>query len=100
VKTEDVFETQLRPVDRTAPTGKINRSALDTPAEPTNQPIATLGVLPSSNAVFGTDTFRNAKHAGFIEVYNSISTQEPQTRDLYLFNSQTGGTLTRVSNNL
>jgi len=65
-----------------------------------NQPIATLGVLPSSNAVFGTDTFRNVQHAGFIEVYNSISTQEPQTRDLYLFNSQTGGTLTRVSNNL
>jgi hypothetical protein len=65
-----------------------------------NQPIATLGVLASSNAVFGTDTFRNVQHAGFIEVYNSISTQEPQTRDLYLFNSQAGGTLTRASNNL
>lgn len=65
-----------------------------------NQTIATLGVIPSSAAMFGTDTFRNATHTGFIELYNAISTQEPPTRDLYLLNSQTGGTLTRITNNL
>lgn len=65
-----------------------------------NQTVATLGTLPASNAMFGTDTFRNAQHVGFIELYNAISTQEPQTRDLYLFNSQTSNTLLRVTNNL
>jgi hypothetical protein len=71
--------------------------AIDTTS---NQTIATIGVLPNSAAVFGTDTFRNSQHTGFIEVYNAISTQEPQTRDIYLLNSQTANSLTRVSNNL
>jgi hypothetical protein len=65
-----------------------------------NQTIATLGVFPNSAGTFATDTFRNAQHTGFIEVYNAISTQEPQTRDLYLLNSQTANTLARVTNNL
>jgi hypothetical protein len=65
-----------------------------------NQTIATLGVLPNSAAMFGTDTFRNSQDTGFIELYNAISTQAPQTRDLYLLNSQTANSLTRVSNNL
>lgn len=65
-----------------------------------NQTIATLGTFPTSTATFATDTFRNSQHNGFIEATNAISTQGPPTRDLYLLNSQTAGTLTRVSSNL
>jgi hypothetical protein len=65
-----------------------------------NQTIATLGTFPNSTAVFGTDTFRNSLHTGFFEAYTPVSTQAPPTRDLYLFNSQTTGTLTRVTGNL
>ena len=72
-------------------------TAIDTTS---NQSIATLGTFPSSEATFATDTFRNSLHTGFIEVYTAISTQGPPTRDLYLLNSQSASTLTRVTNNL
>ncbi len=65
-----------------------------------NQTIATLGTFPSSTATFGTDTFRNSQRTGFFEAYTPASTEEPQTRDLYLINSQSAGTLTRVTSNL
>jgi hypothetical protein len=65
-----------------------------------NHTIATLGTFPSSTATFASDTFRNSQHTGFIEATNAISTQGPPTRDLYLLNSQTAGTLARVTNNL
>jgi len=66
----------------------------------TNQPGATIGTFPTSTATFLTDTFRGNGDTGFIEATTSISTQAPPTRDLYILNSQTAGTLTRVTNNL
>jgi len=66
----------------------------------TNQPGATIGTFPASTATFLTDTFRGNGDTGFIEATTSISTQAPPTRDLYILNSQTTGTLTRVTNNL
>jgi hypothetical protein len=66
----------------------------------TNQPGATIGTFPTSTATFLTDTFRGNGDTGFIEATTSISTQAPSTRDLYILNSQTAGTLTRITNNL
>jgi hypothetical protein len=66
----------------------------------TNQPGVTVGQFPSSTGVFVSDTFRGNGDTGFIEVTNSISTQEPSTRDLYILNSNTAGSLTRITNNL
>jgi len=50
--------------------------------------------------MFLTDTFRGNGDSGFIEATNSISTQEPVTRDLYILNSNTANSLTRVTSNL
>ena len=66
----------------------------------TNQPVATLGAVPTGTAMFLTGTFRDSGHSGFIEAYNSLSTNDPATRDLYLLNSQYANTLTRVTDNL
>jgi hypothetical protein len=71
--------------------------AIDTTS---NQTIATIGTFPVSTATFVSGTFRSSAHTGFFEATTSISTQGPPTRDLYLLNSQTAGTLTRVSGNL
>jgi hypothetical protein len=65
-----------------------------------NQPGATIGTFPTSTDMFLTDTFRGNGDTGFIEATNSISTQEPPTRDLYILNSNTGGSLVRVTSNL
>jgi hypothetical protein len=65
-----------------------------------NVPGATIGTFPTSSAMYLTDTFRGNGDTGFVEATNSISTQEPQTRDLYILNSNTAGTLTRVTDNL
>lgn len=66
----------------------------------TNQPGAILGTFPTSKATFVSGTFRGNGDTGFIEATTSISTQEPPTRDLYIFNTNTAGSLTRVTNNL
>lgn len=66
----------------------------------TNQTGATIGQFPISTAMFLTDTFRGNGDTGFIEATNSISTLAPTTRDLYILNSNTAGSLTRVTNNL
>jgi hypothetical protein len=65
-----------------------------------NQPGVTIGTLPSSTAMFLSDVFRGNGDTGFIEATTSISTQEPGTRDLYILNSTTAGSLARVTNNL
>ena len=65
-----------------------------------NQTTATVGTLPQSTAVSLSGTFRSTDHTGFIEATNPASTQDPATRDLYLLNSQSSGSLIRVTNNL
>jgi hypothetical protein len=65
-----------------------------------NQPGATIGTLPASTAVSLSGTFRDSDHSGFLEASNAISTQDPATRDLYVFNSQGAASLTRVTNSL
>jgi len=65
-----------------------------------NQIVATIGQLPMSTANFLQGTFRGNGDTGFVEATTAISTQDPLTRDLYLFNSQSADTLTRVTDNL
>ena len=65
-----------------------------------NQPGVTIGTFPTSTATFLNGTFRGYGDTGFIEATTSISTEEPGTRDLYILNSQTANTLTRVTGNL
>jgi hypothetical protein len=71
--------------------------AIDTTS---NQAVATVGILPGSNAVTLSGTFRSTTHDGFLEASNPASTENPDTRDLYLLNSQTPNNLTRVTGNL
>ena len=71
--------------------------AIDTSS---NQSVATVGILPGSNAVTLSGTFRSTDHDGFLEASNPASTENPDTRDLYLLNSQTPNNLTRVTGNL
>ncbi len=66
----------------------------------TNEVGQTLGTLPNSNAVTLTGTFRSTDHIGFLEAANPASTENPGTRDLYILNSSTANSLTRVSGNL
>jgi hypothetical protein len=65
-----------------------------------NQPGVTLGTFPTSTAMFVSGVFRGNGDTGFVEATTPISRQEPVTRDLYILNSQTANTLTRVTNNL
>jgi hypothetical protein len=65
-----------------------------------NQPGVTVGTLPASTAVTLSGTFRDAGHTGFLEATNALSTADPATRDLYLLNSQSVQSLTRVSDSL
>ena len=71
--------------------------AIDTTS---NEVVATLGALPISTATDMTGTFRDGEHSGFLEAYNALSTEDPATRDLYLLNSQTPDSLTRVTDTL
>ena len=65
-----------------------------------NQPGVTVGTLPASTAVTLGGTFRDVGRSGFLEAANAISTEDPATRDLYILNSQTAMSLTRVTNAL
>jgi len=65
-----------------------------------NQVVATVGTLPVSTATALTGTFRGSADTGFLEATNPLSTGNPATRDLYLLNSQTSGSLLRVTGNL
>jgi hypothetical protein len=71
--------------------------AIDTTS---NQVVATVGTLPTSNAVSLSGTFRSTDHDGFLEATNPASTQNPETRDLYILNSRMADELTRVTGNL
>jgi hypothetical protein len=66
----------------------------------TNQPGATLGTLPVSTATNLSGTFRDPLDSGFLEASTAISTEDPATRDLYVLNSQSANSLTRVTNTL
>jgi hypothetical protein len=72
-------------------------TAIDTTS---NAVVATIGMLPVSNATTMTGTFRSSDHTGFLEAANAASTTDPMTRDLYLLNSQTANTLVRATDNL
>jgi hypothetical protein len=65
-----------------------------------NQVVATVGTLPVSTATALTGTFRGSEDTGFLEATNPLSTGNPATRDLYLLDSQTSGSLLRVAGNL
>jgi hypothetical protein len=65
-----------------------------------NQVLATLGTLSVSTATALSGTFRGNADTGFREAANALSTADPATRDLYLLNSQTSGSLVRVIGNL
>ena len=103
---ETVFEVRgLSPVTVTNPsTGYqyvedgVSGGSLVAIDTTTNQPVATLGSLPISTATNMSGTFRDGEHTGFLEAYNAISTEDPATRALYLLNSHTAGSLTRVTN--
>jgi hypothetical protein len=62
--------------------------------------VATVGTLPVSTATALTGTFRGSEDTGFLEATNPLSTGNPATRDLYLLDSQTSGSLLRVAGNL
>ena len=66
----------------------------------TNQPSLTLGTLPTSTAAALNGTFRGNGGSGFIEANNSISTNDPASRDLYFLNTKTAGSLVRVTGDL
>jgi hypothetical protein len=66
----------------------------------TNQAGVTVGTLPASTATALSGTFRSDTHTGFLEASNPLSTENPATRDLYLLNSQSAGTLTLITNTL
>ena len=65
-----------------------------------NQQVATVGKLPSSNAVSLSGTFRDIDHNGFLEATNPLSTLDPATRDLYVMNTRQDHSLARVTDNL
>ena len=67
----------------------------------TNATIATLGTFPTTtSATLLEGNFRGIGHAGFIEVSNQVTTQDPASRDLFLLNSQTGASLAAATANL
>lgn len=71
--------------------------AIDTTS---NQVIANVGSLPISSAVTLSGTFRSTDHDGFLEASNPASTENPDTRDLYILNSEMVHSITRVTGNL
>lgn len=67
----------------------------------TNATIATLGTFPSgTQATLLEGSPRGLGHVFFIEAYNQAITQDPASRDLFLLNSQTAGSLTQATANL
>ena len=64
------------------------------------QPVATLGTLPTSSAVFLTGNFRDGDDTGFMEATNALSTNDPATRDLYILDARQSASLARVTNHL
>ncbi|MGC1386642.1 MAG: hypothetical protein WA807_01405 [Steroidobacteraceae bacterium] len=65
-----------------------------------NQPVTTIGQLPVSTATTLNGTFRDVSNTVFLEAENALSTQDPATRDLYLFDSQATDSLSLLTNNL
>ncbi len=65
-----------------------------------DQPLGTIGQLPVSAATTLNGTFRDASSTGFLEAANALSTHDPATRDLYLFDSQATDSLSLLTNNL
>jgi hypothetical protein len=65
-----------------------------------NQPVAAIGQLPISTATTLNGAFRDIANTGFLEAANALSTQDPATRDLYLFDSQAMGSLSLLTDNL
>lgn len=66
----------------------------------TNQVMAAIGTMPSSNATYLTDTFRVLGNVGYLDATNDASTQNPDTRDLYLIEIGGSSSLKRITNNL
>ena len=112
VTTQTAYETmfqitELSPVTVTNPsTGEVyvedgvSGATLVSIDATSNQIVATIGTLPTSTANLLRGTFRGSGHTGFVEATTAVSTQDPATRDLYLLNSQSAGTLTPVTGNL
>lgn len=65
-----------------------------------NQSLAVIGTLPTSTATTLSGTFRGNADTGFIEAANPNSTENPNTRDLYILDSQVINSLAQVTNNL
>jgi hypothetical protein len=59
-----------------------------------------VGTLPGRTATALTGNIRWSSHSGFLEAINPLSTGNPTTRDLYVLNSRSSNTLTRVTGNL
>jgi hypothetical protein len=73
-------------------------SAIDTSS---NTATTTLGTFPASTATtLAGGTVRGLDGTIFLQATNPLSTQDPSTRDLYLLNVSTAGSLTRVTDNL
>ena len=67
----------------------------------TNAAVATLGVFPASEATnLVGGAIRGLDGTVFLQATNPASSQDPATRDLYLVNVTTSGSLTRVTGNL
>lgn len=88
-------ETGYRYVEDSVSGGTL--LAIDTAS---NQVVATVGTLPGSTATALTGNIRWSSHSGFLEAINPLSTGNPTTRDLYVLNSRSSNTLTRVTGNL
>jgi len=73
-------------------------SSIDTS---TNTTIAALGTFPpGTQATQLQGSPRGLGHVFFVEAYNQATTQDPASRDLFLLNSQTAGSLTQATANL
>jgi len=104
-----IFQVQnLSPVTVTGPGGGstfiedgLSGGTLYSIDTATNTVVASLGQFPTSTATsLATATYRGMSNTLFLQAITPYSTQDPATLDLYLLNSRTADSLTRVTNSL
>ncbi len=104
---ETVFQvTNLHPVTVTAngvtyTADGISGGTLNSIDTASNTMIVAVGTFPTSTATLLEGTIHSSfGHWMFIEASTLASTQDPATRDLYLLNSNTAGSLVRATTSL
>lgn len=72
--------------------------AIDTSSNTASATVGTFPVTTATNLASGT--VRGLDGTVYLEATNPLGTQDPATRDLYLLNVNTSGSLTRITGNL